>query len=326
MNVGLLVSDSGRWMWLSCVLPWLRGWAATGLTRAFDEEFQTMALERHSVNGDLWPEGDAPSYDGPYRDPQDNEVEPLFTGIGGDGDDRPTPINHDEEPEEAGREEDGAGTVDLDGIAEEEAEEAGSVTFSSQYGDAFAQAEEDERELEKQQLEEPVRGGGSSSRSSTRSKGKGRKPPPKSKLTAEEEAMVGKRWVEEDPDGGDVPLATYRIVCVAWDRKAQQKIVWFYDESDPRFVDGVPLPNDPKKRYPTIKRLCESQPVQEVKAWLAATEAMDVEDNSSDSEGDEEDYGGSGVEEDDEVLDEGEEEEEDDENDWGDGDGDYYYY
>ena len=139
--------------------------------------------------------------------------------------------------------------------------------------------------------------------------------------------MVGKRWVEEDPDGGDVPLATYRIVCVSWDRKAQQKIVWFYDESDPRFVDGIPLPNDPKKRYPTIKRLCESQPVQEVKAWLAATEATGLEDNSSNSEGEDgssdgEEDGGS--DRDDEMLDD--EEEEDDEDDWGDGDGDYYYY
>jgi len=120
--------------------------------------------------------------------------------------------------------------------------------------------------------------------------------------------MVGKRWVEMGADGGDVPESTFRIVQVAWSRAEQQKVVWYYDESDPRFAEGFPHIDDASKRNKQIRQLCECMPVSDVKEWLAATDNSYQVGTESDSRGD---YsGGSGGEE---EADEEEETEERDE-------------
>ena len=74
-------------------------------------------------------------------------------------------------------------------------------------------------------------------------------------LAAEEEAMIGKRRVELAPGGGNLPMASYKIVSVSYYRPARRKVVWYYEESDPRFPGGFPVIDDPKKRYSKITRM-----------------------------------------------------------------------
>ena len=292
--------------------------------RAYDPQFQLEAMERHATSGDLFPEGEAPTYQGEFNDSQPGEVEPLFTGIGDDGDDRPTPLAHNEEPPEDASDTEEQPVINIDTAAtEEEMREAGELVTGGPQPDEMMTVEGDERALSAmgqqaiQQAQQPQRGRGRG--------GGAKKLLSKTKLTPEEQTMVGRTWVEWGPDSGDIPVACYRIVAVAWYRPMQQKVAWYYDEADPRFTDGFPTYDDPKKRYAAIRRLCDNHPVVEVKEWLdvsSATsgrggveeekqrEVMELEEEEEEAE---EVSGGVNDDDEEEEGDEGEEQEEEEE-------------
>ena len=303
---------------------WYRGWDATGLVRAYDPQFQLEAMERHATSGDLFPEGEAPTYEGEFNDPQPGEVEPLFTGIGDDGDDRPKPLAHNEEPPEDASDTEEQPAINIDTAAtEEEMQEAGELVTGAPQRDEIMTVESDERALSamgQQAIHQ--------AQQSRRGRGRGggaKKPLSKTKLTPEELAMVGRTWVEWGPDSGDIPVACYRIVAVAWYRPMQQKVAWYYNEADPRFTDGFPTHDDPKKRYAAIRRLCDNHPVVEVKEWLDVSSAIsggggveeekqrEVEEVEQEEEDEEVSNGINDDDEEEEEGDEGEEQEEEEE-------------